>query len=96
MLWMLKQEEEAWLCSACLRLVNGSPGPALAKRLGWTQPLPATVLAAQLLELGKLHGQVSISLLLERCDSHLHFLSRGHASHVHWEHAPLYCHLSSV
>lgn len=54
----MRQDADAWLCSACLRLVNGVPGPALTARLGWARPLPATTLAAQLLELGKLHGEV--------------------------------------
>ncbi len=48
----MRQDADAWLCSACLRLVNGVPGPALTARLGWARPLPATTLAAQLLELG--------------------------------------------
>ena len=52
------QVHDAWLCSACMRLVNGNPGPALAARLGWTAPLPATTLGAQLLELSRLHSQV--------------------------------------
>ncbi len=48
------QVEDAWICSACLRLVNGNPGPALASKLGWTAPLAAPTLAAQLLELSRL------------------------------------------
>ncbi len=55
------QVHEAWLCSASLRLVNGNPGAALASRLGWAGPLPATTLGAQLLELGRLHPQVQPS-----------------------------------
>lgn len=61
------QVEDAWICSACLRLVNGNPGPALASKLGWTAPLAAPTLAAQLLELGKLHSQVPMVSLYCPC-----------------------------
>ncbi|BDA44284.1 probable Sacsin [Coccomyxa sp. Obi] len=60
-----RQVQDAWICSACLRLVNGNPGPALASKLGWTAPLAAPTLGAQLLELGKLHSQVEDELLLD-------------------------------
>ena len=57
--WLMRmQEADAWLCSVCLRLVSGGPGAALQRRLGWAHPLPAATLAAQLMELGKLHGEV--------------------------------------
>lgn len=52
------QVQDAWICSACMRLVNGNPGSALAAKLGWTAPLAAPTLGAQLLELGKLHHRV--------------------------------------
>lgn len=82
---VILQVHDAWLCSACLRLVNGNPGSALASRLGWSAPLPATTLGAQLLELGRLHSQVaaenhmifhrSIRLYLSLCSLLNHYIT---------------------
>jgi hypothetical protein len=61
-----------------MRLVNGKPGSALASRLAWDRPLKATILSAQLLELGKAHAQV-YPLLPHQCTLE-HHVAR-HASH---------------
>jgi sacsin len=48
---------DAWLVSACCSLVDGRVKSAhLAQRLGWAAPPPASVLAAQLLDIAKQHA----------------------------------------
>ena len=48
---------DMWLTSVCTRILDGECSYALAQRLGWLQPIPLTHLAAQLLELGKMHAK---------------------------------------
>ena len=52
------QAEDAWLCSASLRLLSGEASEALAAKLGWQDPLSVSTLGTQLVELGKVHPEV--------------------------------------
>jgi hypothetical protein len=56
---LIRPMSDCWLASGCMRLLDGTSSPALADRLGWSSPLPAHVLASQLVELGRLHPMVS-------------------------------------
>ena len=53
------QVEDAWLCSASLRLLSREVTKALAPRLGWEDPLSVSTLGTQLVELGRMHPQAS-------------------------------------
>jgi sacsin len=57
---------DAWIVSASLRLAARNCSEALAGFLGWMEPLPASVLASQLLELGRLHPAVENPAIRER------------------------------
>ena len=52
------QAEDAWLCSASMRLLSGEAGEALPAKLGWQDPLSVSTLGTQLVELGKVHPEV--------------------------------------
>ena len=54
------QAEDAWLCSASLRLLSGEVSEALAPKLGWQAPLSVSALGTQLVELGKMHPEAGI------------------------------------
>lgn len=53
------QAEDAWLCSGSLRLLSGDVSDALAHLLGWREPLSVSTLGTQLVELGKMHSEVT-------------------------------------
>ena len=56
---LVRPASAAWLVSSCLRLLDApDPPSALARRLGWTLPLPPAVLANQLCELGRRFARV--------------------------------------
>lgn len=58
--WRVRPAGDAWLCSACRDILDGEcRSGALASGLGWSAPLGADVLAAQLRALGELHARVS-------------------------------------
>lgn len=51
---------DAWVVSSVLRIVDGDPGPEwLQKRLDWDALPKATVVAAQLRALARLHGKLA-------------------------------------
>ncbi len=56
------QAGDAWLCSGSLRLLSGDVNTALAHLLGWQEPLSVSTLGTQLVELGKMHPEVSTNL----------------------------------
>ena len=56
---MTRLPRDAWLASGSMRILDGECSDALAERLGWQEPVEPVNLAAQLLELGKLHSEVS-------------------------------------
>jgi sacsin len=49
---MVRRAADGWLCSAAMRLLQGTASPALCGALGWDAPLKAPVLVGQLVELG--------------------------------------------
>lgn len=55
---LVRPQSEGWLVSASLHLLDGSCSSRLAHYMGWDQPIPAQILASQLLELGNAHSQV--------------------------------------
>ncbi|KXZ55127.1 hypothetical protein GPECTOR_3g279 [Gonium pectorale] len=56
----VRPASDMWLSSGCMFLVDGEcRSSALAAGLGWSAPLPGSVLAQQLLQLGELHSSVS-------------------------------------
>lgn len=57
---MVRPRADAWMVSAPLRLLDGAAGRELMGRLGWDVVPRASVLLAQLLELGRKYpaGQV--------------------------------------
>ncbi|KAL4545625.1 hypothetical protein Ndes2526B_g00282 [Nannochloris sp. 'desiccata'] len=57
----VRPQDTAWLCSATLSLLDGQCSNALQIKLGWTTPLPAKVLAAQLVALGQLRSRPTAS-----------------------------------
>lgn len=64
---------QAWLCSASMRVLEGSCSAELEIKLGWVGAPPLNVLAAQLLELGKLHAKVRPlqNIGISNCSHHL-------------------------
>ena len=58
------QAGDAWLCSGSLRLLSGDVNSALGGLLGWQEPLSVSTLGTQLVELGKLHPEVTNPLML--------------------------------
>lgn len=62
----VRPSEDAWLVSSGLRLLDGEVKSAnLKTKLGWGGPPGASVLAGQLLELGKMHPRVEDEGLAE-------------------------------
>ena len=53
------QAEDAWLCSGSLRLLSGDVSSNLAHLLGWREPLSVSTLGTQLIELGRMHPEVT-------------------------------------
>lgn len=53
---LLRPPADAWLCSATLHVAERAVAPQLAAALGWEAPPRVSVLAAQLLELGRMHA----------------------------------------
>lgn len=54
------QAKDAWLCSGSLRLLSGDVSNALARKLGWREPLSVSTLGTQLVEIGKMHAEVRL------------------------------------
>lgn len=59
----VRPESRQWLVSASMRVMDGAcPCPShLAARFGWLDRPPVSVLAGQLLELGRMHASVSVA-----------------------------------
>lgn len=55
-----------WLVSASMRILSAPCPDHLAQRFGWLNRPSVSVLAAQLLELGRMHGQ-SVSCSTPHC-----------------------------
>ena len=58
----MRPASDGWLVSASLALLDGACSAALEQRLGWSQPVPANVVAVQLLALSSQHAQVRFGL----------------------------------
>ena len=54
----MRPVSDAWAVSATMCLVDGAAGAPLCRMLGWDTPTRTSVAAAQLIELGRKHGQV--------------------------------------
>lgn len=52
----VRPQADMWLCSSCMRILDGQcRSAALCEGLGWTGRPGGSIIAAQLMELGKLH-----------------------------------------
>lgn len=56
---MVRAEEQMWMVSGSMRILKGTCTPSAARKFGFHKRPTIATLAAQLLELGKLHARVS-------------------------------------